>query len=124
MLRSLIDAFIRALLFAETDRCDQPLDAHYTAADLSPALRLRIAAECAQFLDQAHDTLVSVECARQDASVYESAGHDFLLTRNGHGCGFWDGDWPEDAGSALTDLARSFKELAVYVGDDGKIYSL
>ncbi len=23
----------------------------------------------------------------------DRAGHDFALTRNGHGAGFWDGDW-------------------------------
>jgi|TARA_R110000744_G_scaffold366338_1_gene475354 hypothetical protein len=23
----------------------------------------------------------------------ERIGHDFWLTRNGHGAGFWDGDW-------------------------------
>tara|TARA_R110002012_G_scaffold295739_1_gene492457 strand:+ start:107 stop:430 length:324 start_codon:yes stop_codon:yes gene_type:complete len=25
-----------------------------------------------------------------DPSLYEQAGHDFWLTRNGHGSGFWD----------------------------------
>lgn len=26
-------------------------------------------------------------------SECERIGHDFWLTRNGHGAGFWDGDW-------------------------------
>ena len=25
----------------------------------------------------------------------ERIGHDFWLTRNGHGAGFWDGDWDD-----------------------------
>lgn len=28
-----------------------------------------------------------------DACYSEELGHDFNLTRNGHGAGFWDGDW-------------------------------
>lgn len=36
------------------------------------------------------------------------AGHDFWLTRNGHGAGFGDGDWPEEAGEKLSEAARSF----------------
>lgn len=47
----------------------------------------------------------------------EQLGHDFYLTRNGHGAGFWDryyGDADEgvgaDIGRILTDLADSFGE--------------
>jgi hypothetical protein len=48
-------------------------------------------------------------------------GHDFWLTRNGHGAGFWDrgiGDY----GDALTEHAHSFGASDVYVGDDGRLY--
>lgn len=31
----------------------------------------------------------------------ESAGTDFHLTRNGHGAGFWDGDWQEEIGPEM-----------------------
>lgn len=55
------------------------------------------------------------------AGRYEEAGHDFWLTRNGHGAGFWDGDWPE-AGDALTVAAKAFGEVNLYVGDDGFVY--
>jgi hypothetical protein len=68
------------------------------------------------------------------------AGHDFWLTRNGHGAGFWDGDWdsplpegcplvddcdkPYDSvGDYLTDMSRPYGEVNLCVGDDGKIYS-
>lgn len=49
-------------------------------------------------------------------------GHDFWLTRNGHGAGFWDGDYPEELGTALTKASKLFGECNLYVGDDGKIY--
>jgi len=50
------------------------------------------------------------------------AAHDFWLTRNGHGAGFWDGDWPE-GGDRLTALSKVFGETTLYIGDDGQVYS-
>ncbi len=52
----------------------------------------------------------------------EAAGHDFWLTRNGHGAGFWDGDWPEPAATRLTASSKKYGEFNLYLGDDGKIY--
>jgi hypothetical protein len=43
----------------------------------------------------------------------ERAGHDFWLTRNRHGAGFWDGDWPAAAGQAMTGSAHGFGECYV-----------
>ena len=55
---------------------------------------------------------------------YSQAGHDFWLTRNGHGAGFWDGDWPDRTGHRLSEAAKSYGEYHLYVGDDGKIYGM
>jgi hypothetical protein len=57
----------------------------------------------------------------------ESAGHNFWLTRNGHGTGFWDEDLDSDAGGkklgdALTALCKKFGEVWTYVGDDKLIH--
>lgn len=57
-----------------------------------------------------------------DCPTEEQAGRDFWYTRNGHGCGFWDGDWPEPYATALTDASKAFKSVDVYLGDDGKVY--
>jgi len=35
-------------------------------------------------------------------------GHDFFLTREGHGAGFWDGDWPEPLATTLTQASKAF----------------
>lgn len=51
---------------------------------------------------------------------YDVAGHDFWLTQNGHGAGFWDGDWPN--GEKLTELSDKFDGNNLYVGDDEKIH--
>jgi hypothetical protein len=45
------------------------------------------------------------------------AGHDFWLTRNHHGAGFWD-RYREgaggDLGKALTDLSEKYSEIYLY----------
>lgn len=51
------------------------------------------------------------------------AGHDFWLTRNGHGAGFWDGDYPKDIGYRLTEASHHYDKVNLYIGDDGLIYS-
>ena len=51
----------------------------------------------------------------------EQAGHDFWLTRNCHGAGFWDRGNGE-IGEALADAARVYGECDLYLGDDGKVY--
>jgi hypothetical protein len=49
--------------------------------------------------------------------------HDFWLTRNGHGAGFWDGDYEEELGEKLTAICKKMGSIDLYVGDDNKIYS-
>jgi hypothetical protein len=48
-------------------------------------------------------------------------GHDFWLTRNRHGAGFWDRGLG-DLGDKLTAAAHTYGESNLYVGDDGQVY--
>lgn len=61
-----------------------------------------------------------------DAGSAEAAfGHDFALTRNGHGTGFWDRDsegLPRVLGEALTRVCKGFPERNLYMGDNGMVY--
>ena len=52
-----------------------------------------------------------------------SISHNFWLTRQGHGAGFWDGDFGL-FGDQLTQISDAFGELYPYVGDDGLIYTM
>lgn len=55
-----------------------------------------------------------------------TTGHDFYLTRNRHGAGFWDrysGDSPEArAGDRLTSAAHVYGESELYPGEDRKLH--
>jgi len=49
---------------------------------------------------------------------WDYAARDFILTRNHHGAGFWDGDWHAPWGEKLTTLAQSFPLVETYLDDD------
>ena len=55
---------------------------------------------------------------RSQGDEWDYAAHDFILTRNHHGAGFWDGDWHAPWGEKLTALALSFPQVETYLDDD------
>lgn len=120
----MLDAYIACALWSSTDNSrddgGDPLDKNYSPDDLAPETRRKMRADCEAFVKTAREDLKEYAGASRD--FWESVGHDFWLTRNGHGAGFWDGDWPEPQASRLTEAAEAMGEVNLYVGDDGKIY--
>lgn len=117
-------AYIECALWSSTDDEGDPLDANYNSEDFATETLLTIVEECKKFQARA-GTLISNDFYKRSTeqwSVEEFAGHDFWLTRVGHGAGFWDGDWTKEAGEKLTTLSKTFKEVNLIIGDDGKIY--
>ena len=115
-------AYVEAALWAETDDKCEPLDSNHTIDDLAPETLDKMAEDCQRFqTENAADIAAGPD--HPDYTAPERAGHDFWLTRNHHGCGFWDGDWPEPLGERLTAAAHAYGEVYLYVGDDGLIYS-
>lgn len=111
--------YVETSLWAETDG-EEPLDENCGPADMSPGTWLKMRADCAAFLEKAEEDLKWLVSEGYDD--FFKFGHNFWLTRNGHGAGFWDGSYPEEAGSMLTAYAKGFGNVDLYVGDDGKIY--
>lgn len=70
------------------------------------------------------DNRVLLELAYdRDGYSREQAGCDFWLTRNGHGCGFWDRDeLDRKLGVDLTKAAKKYKTTRLYSGDDDRLY--
>lgn len=54
----------------------------------------------------------------------EMFAHDFWLTRNGHGSGFWDSPVWREYKDLLTEKSRKMGQHESYLGDDGLIYFL
>lgn len=126
------EAYIRTALWSSNDDSDpetggEPMDSNYTAEDIAPKTRAKMIADCWKFQRQTAETLAAaittgeVRCG-PDFDETGHAGHDFWLTRNGHGAGFWDGDWPEPHATELDRAAKAFGVAELYVGDDGLIY--
>lgn len=101
------DAYIESALWTSTS------DSEYTIDNISPETLEKMIADCKTFQEQVWNELSDDPAA---------AGHDFWLTRNGHGAGFWDGDWPEPAATKLTELSKEFGEFDLYVGDDDMVH--
>ena len=94
-----------------------PMDTNYSIEDIEEQTLAKMLSDCNRF--QLHYGCL-VEAETMGVSNWKRAGHDFWLTRNNHGAGFWDGDWPR--GDALTRICTDvFGEFLLYVSDDGKI---
>ena len=107
-------SYLETALWSETDGEDPA----YADVKLSDAARARIKKDCEEFESKAIAILNAADYCSDDFPL----AHDFWLTRNHHGAGFWDDDYPEPLGQKLTDLAHSFGECDLYIGDDGKLY--
>lgn len=122
--------FLETALWSSNDNSDDtggdPLDKNYGIEDFAePALRGLIA-DCERFQkENAADLAVAYEQGIRGADFNDqgAAGHDFWLTRCGHGAGFWDGDYPEPQATRLTKASEKFGNVDLYVGDDGKIWA-
>lgn len=137
-LDEFFDAYTRVALWSSTDNADdsggQPLDRNYDRTDIAPETLAQMRTDCIAFLNhRLGGRLIAIAerleaegkwslPARADCSVMEYAGHDAWLTRNGHGCGYFDGDWPRGIGEGLDKLAKQFGTFDLYLGDDGRIY--
>ena len=95
------------------------MDRNYGTKDLAPETLEKIISDCAK-LQSENET---PNYGGGEWTNEERAGHDFWLTRNGHGVGFWDRDELDEATQTrLTDASEAFGECTLYVGDDGKLY--
>lgn len=113
-----MDAFTRqyfeTALWSSSDNSDdsggEQLDKNYDVGDIADETRWQMIADCADFQTRFGHLY--------DDS--EQAGHDFWLSRNGHGTGFFDRD--TEHADELQAAAESYGEFNLYVGDDGEIH--
>jgi hypothetical protein len=128
-LDDVLDAYITAALWSTNDESTPeggyPLDKNYCPDDVAPETLQAMRADCELFL---RNFAEEIDLHRDHVfpahtPIWEMAGHDLWLTRCGHGCGFWDGHWPDGLEKMLTAYCEKIGEVYLYVGDDGKIYS-
>jgi len=113
--RDILKGYLTTALWSETDDDGDNLDSNYNIRDIAGASLRGARSDINKFIKQAGDLL------DLDGNKGSQIGHDLWLNRNGHGAGFWDGDYPE-AGKELDKIASRMGGKYIYVGDDGKVY--
>ncbi len=119
--------YIQAALWSSTDYNGTPLDdCEHGEEKLARETRERMAKDCAKFIEENETDLDRYEVQRAipvgaEYTAAACAGHDFWLTRERHGAGFWDRNLGE-LGERLTSASQACGESPLYVGDDGLIY--
>ena len=119
-LDAFLTAYINCAFWSSTDADGNPLDDWHEIADLTAEARERMERDCRAFLNRY--TAIIRRAWPGIPAPFRRAGHDFWLNRNGHGSGFWDGDWPEVEGTILDEASRAAGPADLYVGDDGKVH--
>lgn len=114
-LNTMIAAYQEAIYFTDTgDHVQVP-----STAELSPEAKATIDRDCALFAEAVQNAGLMTSYLIHSGLM--QMGHDFWLSRQGHGAGFFDRKLGA-LGDKLHLIAKSFGEVYTYQGDDGLIY--
>lgn len=114
-------AYLETALWSGNDESTpsggEPIDDNFGVEDIEPASMVSTRKDCEDFLTANLDDLQ--EYVKQmgnspDFTAWGRAGHDFWLTRNGHGAGFWDRGLG-DLGERLANAAKVYREVYLHV---------
>ncbi len=109
-------AYLEAALWSSTDwDTGEPLDGEYDIDDFTPASIRQAISDCEDFQEANEDDLD--EIAERFGATDAQSGHDFWLTRNGHGAGFWDRGYGP-VGDRLSAAARVYGSIDVIPDGD------
>jgi len=113
-LTPFVRAYLTCALWSSVDDNGESFDG-YSLDDIAESSLISAVEDCENFRTENADALA--ETGAND----EQHGHDFWLTRNRHGAGFWDRGYG-DAGGRLTDAAHVYGEAHVYMDSNGYIF--
>lgn len=117
--RFMLSHYLKCALWSSNDEDGVSLDSEqYKTYELDDYIRLSSVKDILKFMSKAQNYL-------NDKATLDQVGHDFWLTRNGHGTGFWDRPevYGEEQAAKLTELAKTFIEVNLYP-ENGKIYMM
>lgn len=119
-IKAFLQSYIECALWSSNDESTPaggvPLDDSYGPEDIDPGTLRSMIEDCEAFYEAMHTVW-------RHAGLEDSqAGHDFWLTRNGHGAGFWERGLPSEAGDRLTASAQNYGDVDLYVSRK-KIYA-
>lgn len=123
--KQFIDAYKVCALWSSTNDEGEPLDGVFSIDDIHPVTSDKMSSDCLNFIN-ANAADLAEYCDKMENVEWSGAsraGHDFWLTRNGHGAGFWDRGLGV-LGDRLSKAAAIYKGFYLYVGDDNFIHGV
>jgi len=122
-LETFLNGYIGTALWSSTDDEGNPLDDVFDESMVDPETKKQMLKDCSEFMRKAKNELEQAD----EGDISSWAGHNFWLSRNGHGSGFWDVDDYKNKekvnlGMKLDKIAKTFGSYDLYVGDDGYIH--
>lgn len=121
----MLQAYKVCALWSSTDDDGEPLDKNYFPDDIADETAAQMSDDLAHFLNAIREwfSILNYANAAKEGLIDACAqfGHDFWLTRNGHGAGFWDRGLGE-LGDKLTAAAEAEGTADLYVGEDNRIH--
>jgi hypothetical protein len=113
---SFLQGYTECALWCSDDDNGEPLDRNYSPTDIDSATLTKMEADCNDFQQS------QAELLEQSGLDDAHAGHDFWLSRCGHGSGFFDRGLGE-VGDKLQAAARVYGEVNLHVAN-GKVFAL
>lgn len=96
----------------------EPMDENFGPEDIAVDSLKRIISDCKEFQEENEIELIEAYefygPTSDGANPQERAGHDFWLTRNGHGAGYWDRGLGA-VGDALTKASKEYGDIGLYL---------
>ena len=121
-----LDSYIECAIWAsdcwerlEEDGNPTPFDELEDCAGLSDSAKAIMQSELSNFHARAEEIIDSKDWQEMGIKLPSDSeiAHDFWLTRNGHGAGFWDRGMGE-LGDRLTELAESHGGRQLWLNDE------
>ena len=114
---SFFRSYLDTALWSSAGGDDEYLDAKYSSGDFAARTRKHLEKDAKDFYEKNEHLWSGKTPGRSSGD--ERAGHDFWLTRNGHGAGFWEGEYEDEAGNetgnALTKASKRYGEENLYI---------
>lgn len=117
-LETITHHYLVCALWSSTDDEGEPMAHGRDLDDIAEDTKAQAHEDVADFVGLLEREGVQWSCAM----TLEQFGHDFWLTRNGHGAGFWDRGLG-GLGDTLTKWAEPYGSIDLYVSDDGQVHA-
>lgn len=116
-LNAFTKSYIETALWSSTDDMGMRLTQSFGTAHIANECLMKMILDCHNFVAENGHFITSSNLTKNcDPDI--KAGHDFWLTRNRHGAGFWDGDWVDPVGKELSEASRKCGSCDLYIGKD------